>query len=70
MSKNPVFDTLSLPLTQLECAQRLGMTRRQVEIIEKRALSKLAVAARLEGLAFEDFVEALSKGRMGYHVSY
>ncbi len=64
MRRSTVLDSLDLPVTQEECARLLGITRRQAEIIEKRAISKLQVALRLSGMTIDDFREALAAERL------
>ncbi len=65
MSRSAVLDSLALPVTQAECAERLGITRRRMEIMEKQALTKLRSVLRQNGYTVEDFRELVAKSNAG-----
>lgn len=63
MSDEPLLERNSIR----EVAAELGMSRKTVEAIEKKALAKLRRALKREGLTLEDFIDG---DRMGKRSSF
>lgn len=58
MPNNPLLkENRSRPLTLQEVGDALGVTRERARQIEAKALKKLAIRLRAQGLTIEDFLE-------------